>query len=387
MADLLPDGVFLGLPFPDYIAQPNTTGSTNKGKMHTRKEGYWWCSPMNPFFKPEQTEFMLEGEAIHAILLEGLDAYTSRFVVEPNRANYPTALFTVDQIRNALDRAHVSIAGSSKFGKADWVDAALVHLPGRPVWDHIMNVFEDTRGDRLALDPQTDFQIRAMWAAATAPGPETEEVRGVLGDNSAFPVLAEVSVFYHDETGMRHRARFDKILPNATVDLKSVGGWQDRPLVHSLDDIIKRNAYDIQVSDYQIARRRGFEMVLADESALHGGTQEERAHFLAMAHHDMDHRPSWAWLFFQKPDNTGRAPILFPLVEEWGGRYHRSGFRKRARALALYHQCMERFGPDTPWSRIEPMHFTDEAFEPHISLGHYGWDDVPVEGEEEFFAT
>jgi hypothetical protein len=378
----LPDGVYIGLDFATYLAQRGRKGSTDKSSLAKHREGYWWASSMNPYFVPTEHDYQVEGEAIHALLLEGLYAYESRFIVAPDKTEYPEALFTIDQIKARLEKAHIPT--SKLKTKAEFVDAALVHLPEVPVWDSIMAAFDKVRGDRKPIGAETDFGIRAMWEAATDDRPESAEVRALLTTASKFPILAEVSVLYTDAQGVKHRARFDKVLPIYTLELKSVGNWEGRELLHKVDGLIKDNGYDIQLADYQIARRIGFAMVRESEANLHGGTPEERTHLMAMAQYDAAHpKPGWAWLFFQKPDSKGRAPVLFPVRETWAGPYHRSGFRKRQRALALYHDCMQRFGLAKPWSRVEPVHYTTEAHQPHITQSHYGWDEDPVEGEAE----
>lgn len=381
----LPDGVYLGLDFEDYLAQRGRLGSTDKSKLHQAQEGYWWQTPMNPYYKPKRAEHLVEGEAIHALLLEGLAAYEARFIVEPDPQDHPDALFTIPQIKAAFERANIALTKTGSWVKEDWVAAVQSHLPHLTVWDAVYAAFDDTRGDRKPVSARFDFEVRAMWECALDnDGPAAADLRNLLSTASQFPVLAEVSVLYTDPDGLRHRARFDKLLPTFTMDLKSVGNWSGRQLRHKVDGLIKDNGYDIQLADYQHARRRGFQMVLEDELRLVGGTDAQRTHLLAMANYDLTHKPDWSWLFFQKPDCTaGRAPVLLPLKEAWAGPYHRSGWRKRQRALALYRDCMERFGLAQPWSRVEPLHYTTEANTPHITQSHYDWDEEPVDGEAE----
>jgi hypothetical protein len=391
----LPDGVYIGLPFEEYIAQAGRLGSTDKGRLHKHGPGYWWSSPMNPYYVRVQSEDLLEGEGLHALLLEGLGPYEERFKTEPDKRDYTDVLFTIPQIKAALTDAGVSVKGSSGFRLAEWAEGAAVDLPGRTVWHNVMADFErsiqirdddgEVIGKRKSLSAEQDFMLRAMRDAALDDHPDNADVRELLTVAARFPILAEVSILWTDEFGRRHRARFDKLIPPATVDLKSLGNWEGRQVAHMIGDHINRMGYDIQEADYQIARREGWRMILEDEGNLHGGTEEERQHVLAIANWNQTTLPHWSWLFFQKPDKSGRAPILFPLMDKWGGPYHRSGFRKRAKALALYDQCMERFGPDRPWSKVHPLHYTTEAHEPHITTGHWGFDDEPVEGEAEHF--
>lgn len=395
MTDQLADGCYLHLPFPEYIKQKGRLGSTDKGRLWLQGPGWWWASANNPYAKRDaQSPEQLFGECAHAALLEGMHAYETRFVVEPNKADYPDALFTEKQIKAKLQDEGVHLKGTGDYRKEDWAEAAEIYLPDAVVWDNVLADFHrrqtimDNGAEvrRRSISAEADYAIRAMHEIATEDTPENAEMRELLSVGSEFPILAEVSILYSDEDGLQHRARFDKMLPLASIDLKTAAGWNGRPLVHSVDDLIKKNAYDVQLSDYQIARQRAFDMVLADESCLHGGTEEERLHFIAMAHFAKENRFGYAWIFYQKPDASGRAPILFPVREAWGGPYHRAGYRKRHEALALYRRCMERFGPDRPWGRIEPVHYTREDVEPHITQSHWGWGpEQAVPGEAEYF--
>jgi hypothetical protein len=385
---LRPDGCYLGLPFADYLAE-GAMGSTKKGTLWLRGEGYYW-KYLSPFIRNDDNpEELLFGEACHAALLEGMHSYESRYVVEPAKKDYPDALFTIPKIKAALKDAGVYPARSSTFTKEDWAEAAELYLPDQPVWENVLDEFRRRTGagrDLKAIDAEADFAIRAMRELAIGEY-STDEMRELFSVGSKFPVLAEVSYFYTDETGMRHCARFDKLIPPAVGDLKTLGGWRGKPLASYVDRHIKDFAYDVQCADYQIARQHMMAAILEDESIIHGATDEERDHLIAMAHYDQAHHPSFAWVFFQKPTAAGIPPVLFPVIEPWKGPYHLAGFRKRAAALATYRDCMERFGPDRPWGRAEPVHTTVEhKTAPQVHMNEFGWgpeDEAP--GERDHF--
>lgn len=383
---MLEDGIYLNLPFADYLRE-GAMGSTKKATLWLKREGYYW-KYLAPYRKDdEDPEALLFGECAHAALLEGMHAFESRYIVQPSKRDHPNALYSVPQIKAALKDAGVYPPKSSTFTKEDWAEVAEAYLPDQPVWENVLSDFNRRLGNgRKALSAEADFAIRALRDLATGPH-STDELRELLSVGSEFPILAEVSAFYTDETGLRHCARFDKLLPSATPDMKTLGNWSGREIEHAVDKHIKERGYDIQVADYQIARQRGMEMIREDESCIHGGTEEEREHLVAMAHYDLDHRPFFSWIWFQKPTPGGTAPVIFPVLERWGGPYHRAGFRKRHAALETYRDCMEKFGPDKPWGRVERTHITEERDGiPFITLGHYGWGpDAPVPGEAEHF--
>lgn len=388
MSRMLPDGVFIGLDFEEYLEQ-DAMGSSKKGTLWLRGEGYYWkyLSPFRPKRKssPEQ----LFGTALHAALLEGMSAYENRYCVKPSEADYPDALKTEKDIRAALKREKVHLGSTTGWLKEDWAAAAEIHLPDAVVWDNLMDEFDRRHRGRIGISAEDDFAIRAMRDLATEDRPENQEMRELLSVGSEFPILSEISVIYTDEHGQRHCARFDKLLPVCTGDLKSVGEWQGRPLREVLDQHIKRNAYDVQLADYQVARQHMNRMILESEANIHGGTEEEREHLQAMAKWNQANRWDWVWLFFQKPTTAGNAPVLFPLRDPWRGPYHTSGYRKRHIALETYRRCMERFGPDKPWGRVEPIHWVDVGKEHHIMISPYDWaeNDLAPDEEQHFTAS
>lgn len=383
---MLPDGVYLRLRFDDYIAQRHRLGSTDKGKLWLHGEGWWWASPHNPFLPPRKTTpELLFGEAAHAAVLEGLHAYETRFCVQPAKQAYGDELLVTEpEIKQALREAGVHLGSTSGWKKADWCDAAELHLPDRPVWDAILAEFERRHHDRKPIPAEDDFAIRALRAL----GERDPEMRELLSVGADFPILTEVSVLYTEADGIQHRARFDKLLPVATGDMKTVGTWSGRPLAETLDDHIKRMAYDVQLADYHVARQHMTRMLLDGEHNLHGGTEEERTFIMAMADWNArGNRWGWFWLFYQKPDPAGRAPVLFPIRHAWQGGYHHAGYRKRQHGLATYKRCMAEFGPDAPWGRVEPTHYVEEGAEHRLALTPWGAaPGVPAPDEETHFA-
>lgn len=395
----LPDGVFLGMDEAIYFAQ-DRLGSSDLQRLYKHKEGWWWASRHNPDRRDQQTEAQNYGSALHALMLEGLAVYEKRFAVEPDKNDYERLLFTIPQIKEALEEEGFSLEKTSSWKLPDWASAAELHIPHIPVWANVMADFESELGpaddpDRpRVISALEDRALRTMYEAAL----ENPEVRELLGVSADFPTLAEVSVFWTDRRGVKRRARFDKPVPRFTLDLKSLGNWQGRELKHGVGDVILNGGLDIQVGDQHVARTRAYQMVLEDEGNLHGGTEEERTWFMAMANRapwmPRGLQWEWVWLFYQKPELSGRAAIIFPVWENWRGRFHLSGYRKSVQAIDTYLDGIRRFGlgdipaedgtDARPWSRVEPVHYTEEEAPNHISLPHYGWaEDTPAPGEDD----
>lgn len=385
----LPDGVYIGLESAVYFGQERL-GSTDLEKLHSHREGWWHQSRYNPIWAPEQTVFQAEGEALHAAILEGMDAYEERFVVGPERKLLEGVIDTIPEIKAALERVGkfptkdaLALRGWTKApsSKGEWCDWCALAAPELPLWETIQMEFEDRRMNRQVLTRDQDLMVRML----AKTGRESEAIAALTGWDGEFPSLNELSFFWTDDRGVGRRARFDMFLPRFTGDLKSFGNWEGRDLSFALGDRINKMGYDIQVADQHDARQRLYKMVAeTGGSCMTGGTDEQQA-FLAQIV-DRGERWEWFWLFYQKPDAVrGRAPIIFPLREPWSGPYHRSGFRKASRAIGVYLECVERFGLHEFWRRVERTHHTAPIDgypdEPTIQLPHYGFDDEPVEGE------
>lgn len=389
-ANQLPDGVYIALPDAVYFAQ-DRLGSSDLIKLHQHREGWWMQSRHNPDRLDATTDAQNYGSATHALMLEGIGAYETRFAVEPDKRDFEKLLFKDDDIKEALKEAGFGFAGTSKFKSSDWDDAAALHIPEQPVWRAVLRDFQAsiTREDgsiRPSVSAVEDRMLRLMHRAAMS----SDDIRGLMGVGEDVPTLAELSFFWTDERGVARRARFDKPVPKFTMDLKTLGNWQGRELKHAVGDHIVKGGLDIQVGDQHDARKRMHDLIRAEgEDCIHGGTDEERTWLQAIAERNMPW--DWVWLFYQKPELSGRAAVLFPVYEEWEGLYHKSGYRKAQRALDMYVQFVEKFGLDEPWFRVEPVHYTDGDVSraqglPTILNPHFGHDDDPYPGEDDHFA-
>lgn len=376
MTDKLPDGIHLHLPEEQYFADRSRLGGSDICKLVTRGEGFWWSSWMNPKKVEVETKGKTVGKALHAALGEGLAAYESRFAVLPERSDFPDLLVTVEDIRTAL--TDEGFDPPAKWSKTTLIEFAKTRAPGLTIWDVVLERFEAQSEGREAVTGVEDQQIRVM-ADMVHSHPELGQLLRP-GPNNV--VLSEVSIIYHDQHGIPRRARLDLMLPTVTIDWKTLENVGARPLKFAVGDQLAKYAYFAQMADYHMARRHAYRFI--QEGRIFGASPEEAAwlkRFPAEA-------PSWAWAFgfIQKPNaKDGQAPVFFPWEEEWGSELHRRGIRAQRQAIETYRRCMKEFGPDKPWTRVEPIHTSDEAerinrvFLPHwISFDEY----VPGEDED-----
>lgn len=377
--EALPDGVYLNLPEDAYFGQ-DALGSSDLVSLFKQRWGWWWGSRYNPRRVEKPSKEREFGTALHAIILEGLRAYESRYAVAPDPAGYDGLLTKIDQYKEALRDAGYVLSGTSLWRAAEWRGAMRANLPHVPVWENIMEDFSDGLGDRLIISAEDDEMLRFMREVAvdTARADNTE-IRQLFADDN--PALAEVSVFW-TEGGVRRRARLDRMFPAFDLDLKSMGTWSGRPLAFEVGEIVARRGLDIQRADHFDARAEIYRAIA--EGRVYGGSPEERNWLSVFP----QAAPKWdyVWLFYQKPDPKGRAPVIFPVFDEsWdvlAGRDVPSevrdwGMAKKAVALDFYRQAVRQFGLDRPWATVEPVHYTREVpakpriiFPPWIAQEH-----------------
>lgn len=376
MSELLPDGLYLHLPEEVYFAQQRL-GSSDIVKLFQQREGWWWSSHLNTKRVEKPKEALTFGKALHAAVLEGVDAYASRFAVAPDKADFKGLCVTVEEIKAALDEA--GVAAPSKLTKPGLVALARAEAPQVPIWDAILADFDEARGPLDPISSTEDWQIRMMADLIHSHG----EIGSLFRFSESHLPLAEMSVLWTTEDGIRRRGRLDETLPTATGDLKSLGNWSGRPLSFEAGKIANDRGLDIQMADHHVARRAAYRFI--QEGKVHGATPAE----LAWLNRFPTEAAHWGyfWIFYQKPDDVaGRAPVIFPWWEDYGDELHRFGHRKLHSALNTYRRCMTEYGPSTPWTRVEKLHVTTEGVTERVFVPHYIAFDPPAPDEEEALA-
>lgn len=379
---MLPDGVYLGLPEELYFLQL-ALGSTDMADLWLKREGWWWKSPNNPWWRRgKTTPEMLFGSACHTLLLEGLEAFESRWAVSPDPRHFPDLLTTADEVFAALAAAGAPGA-HPKLKKDALVDLARVHLQDRHVWDIIMDRFRRSARDRDVISAQERWELGVMLDAAM----EDPAMRAVVTADGGVH-LAEVSVFWTLPDGVRLRFRFDSLLPAINADLKTLGmaGNANADLADAVGKRIGTGALDVQAAMSFVARRALYDFVAAGQ--VKGGTEDQRAwleRFPGEAPLDLGDKPGWAWLwmFYQKADTDGRAPIIFPAWMHFGSLDHLDGHRKLLHALAFYREKVATVGLSKPWTRVEPVHFMDPKADKRVTIPHWVERPMQIAGDEE----
>ena len=289
-------GVYLNQPDSEYFAI-DALGSTDLAKLCKSPADWWYGSRHNPDLEEvNQVDFAI-GKALHALVLEGEEGFQKLIAISP-----------FDDFR-------------TKEAKA-WRD-------------------EKLSLDKAILKVTDERSIRHM-AALMLNHPELKGIQSGL---------TEVGIIW-EKDGITFRAKFDSLLPNFSIDLKTYTGnnTQGRnPKDTALRAIAMRN-YDVQRAHYQEAREVLIDFV--NRGLVFGATEEQME---KLRHIATIKEWFWLWIFYQKIDNkTGKAPIVMPLASAPNDYAQETGSRKIKTAIANYKAYQERFGNE-PWAQINPI--------------------------------
>lgn len=329
------DGVYLGLAPEPYQADDALGSDALKTVAHSPPQ-WWWKSEHNKIEPPapaqKQAHFRL-GTAVHVCLLEGIDVYDACYGLLPTKEQYPEALVTVDDLKDECRDRRMTVSGS----KEELSKRLLQANPDIQILDVIQAQWRRDSGLR-EVTPAEDRRIRLLHKMAMT-SPETHVLPGgeVTTLRQAFiGGLSEVSVFWTDVNGIRQRARFDKLKPRVTLDLKTFSSWNES---HDFETGLLREAkhrgYPLQTAHYDEGRvqlRR-----LVDEGKVFGGTAEERKMLSEVADSDV-----WAWLWVFAI--TVGVPLMKGVRYDLAGVTHGEWKQKRENALARFLFYREFFG-------------------------------------------
>jgi hypothetical protein len=310
MTEVPAPGVYLNLPDEIYFGC-GAIGSTDLKTLLRSPADWWYGSSHNPDGEKEYNPAFDFGKALHAMILEGEDAYDRVAVISP----YPDF---------------------RKKEAQEWRDAMVA-------------------SGRAIISKSEEKAMRHM-AALVTNHPQ-------VGLSKNF--LREVAVIW-EENGVLMRAKFDAINPVFGLDLKSYGGanTQGRSPYDSCMRFIAMRDYDIQRAHYHTAREKMRRFI--QDGQVFGQTPEQQPILDEIAFRD---KWAWVWLFYQKVDHkAGHAPIVMPIAVMPEDASHRSGRQKIETAMTNYNGYVKTFGLDTPWAQINPLTWAeDHDFMPWMS--------------------
>jgi hypothetical protein len=353
--DLQPqEGVHLNMAEADYFGA-RALGSSDFSVLAEDPASWWYGSAWNEDRRQraKRSAPLNFGAALHALILEGEDAYRSRFTTEPEPSD-PRWAKTPVEVRKLLESHGVDVRGVFDV-KRLYSLARQKGLTDR-VWDLARVKFEHAKQAGLRhVTLDEDRRLRHMAGLV--------ERHKDLGPGLRRG-LTEVSVFWRreDDPQTLLRARFDKLQPGFTIDLKTLANWKGGNLDAATFDAIADEDYDLQAEHYRDARTQLCRFVRDGKvwSWASGGADQplraEREILEAVAERGDEWR--WIWVFYQvRNDDVGRERA--PVIRPWNLPPTCSLFTDARpvieRALANYREWRSRFGLTEGWSEVHPI--------------------------------
>ncbi|MCK5641917.1 MAG: PD-(D/E)XK nuclease-like domain-containing protein, partial [Gammaproteobacteria bacterium] len=266
---VMEDGIYFGLPESNYhaAAAMSASGVCN---MQISAADFWQRSWMNPDREDNTTAAMLAGKARHCRALEGPLAFNSRFATTLDKADHPTALVTMDDMKAFLS-THVPDDMKLPTRKAAVADVVKEFADHPPLWDEM-------KANHAEANEGKDMIPATIWK-------DTERLGAILDRHEDVAKLfgqgeSEVSIFWTDEeTGIPMKARLDKLTATYVADLKTISNPLGKPIRRAILTAIANAKSHIQCHQYLTAADKAIEFAKAgqwticvDEASIKNGT-------------------------------------------------------------------------------------------------------------------
>lgn len=332
-------GIYFDMPEEVYHGIPALSNGGMK-LLASSPMLYWAkCPWMNPDFEPpEQKDHFDIGHAYHCRILEGREAFASRFAIGLDKKDYPNAVDTMKEIRAKYPEG-IRPKGADKRTCFDY----LATLDGTlQLWDDLVAEHAKANEGKCMIDARTNRQIE-IAAAMIEKDPElADELKG------GWP---EVSLFWNcPVTGVPKKMRVDYLQFIGMVDFKSFQNTQERSIDRAIQLDIANRRYPMQPSHYFEGAAEVRKLVLQHgASVVHASDDAQEAWALKWAQHDEP--DTWLWIFQQK----GVAPVTRGVNFSRLGHL-KAGFDGICLSMSkTFRRYSEVFGLD-PWIDSRPIY-------------------------------
>lgn len=341
------DGVWIDLREDSYLNDPALGYSACRALKSPLD--WWFSSHLNTAFpKPPRDQRAFErGTATHCLFLDPPGTYDRVYGVVPAAATHPDYLDTIPQLVAACRERRLP---TTYTAKADLIDRLVRADPKVKILEVARQAFFASGKRPISADDHARILLAHRMAVRSREELGLGEDDLTLAD--AFEGgLSELSCFWTDESGIRQRARFDKIKPLVNIDLKTISDWRNGDFRQSLLREMRIKGYIIQQVHYNEARRQLRRLVA--EGKVFGGTKAQRTLLNRIAKQE-----TWSFVFvFCKMNNypSVRAIVFSPEQMGLSGEPHEKLAQitkaedERRDALTLYAYHRELYG-DSPGS-------------------------------------
>jgi len=292
-------GIHFGMDEETYFAI-NACSTSELKRMGVSSTEAWAYSRRNPDYEQRESKYLDHGKATHCLVLEGPEAYASRYAVELDASDFEGVLISSDEIRAAISKFRVVapvtpkgttkqeildqlVALGEKHGrevnregtvadlrarigefeeerpvspvtrvevvedgastmrpatKADLIDQLLRLDPEARVWDRIMSDHLAQHEGKVMISPKDDRRVQVAAAMI-----ERHPDAGALLKGG----YAEVSLFWYcPRTGAPMKARVDYLKTQAIIDLKTHSNKTGKPIDRAIEHTIASYKYNLQ---------------------------------------------------------------------------------------------------------------------------------------------
>lgn len=325
-------GIYFNLDEPEYHADDALGSSRVKAIAVDPYEAQFDYL----YGEDKDTDALIFGSALHARLLEGTEALNSKFCPTFDRSKLEGALDTIADLKEFLDK-HGQEGFSSK-SKAPLIKMVQDIAPDQLIVEVEKRKWEEANAGKTPLSPKrwAQVEVASRWVQ------RDPLLSAVMESGTFIEGAPEVSVFYEDR-GVRLKARFDRLLRHAIVDLKSFAAIFGGPVEQAALKAINRFRYDLQCADYLRAWERA--RTLFSQGKVFG--EEPYDGFLAECFDRPE--PKWIWIMIK---STG-APQ--PLVIDWQADMARKAAAEEVEAaIDTFIRLREEHGMDAEWPPMRP---------------------------------
>lgn len=299
----------------------------------------------------KDTDALIFGSAVHARVLEGRTPFEAKFCQEFDNSVVPEgALNTVEDLKRWLDQhGQTGLSGKTKPTLIEMVRRI---DPEQPIVEVLRAEWDKANVGKTPLKPKRWAQVEtaARWV-------QRDPLLGAVMEDGTFSHGApEVSIFYEDR-GVRLKARFDRLLRHAIVDVKTFRPIFDGPIDGpdgSAVKTIRRMRYGIQAASYLRAWQRARELYL--EGRVFG--DPPYGTFLDECF-DRE-RPSWIWILIK---STGAPQPLVIKLDAPAALQVAMGDVEHA--IDAHIELTEKYGADQDWPPMRPAMDLTDAYLPY----------------------
>lgn len=339
-------GIYFGLAEEDYFAIEALSASGMK-YLRMSPLDFWsrsWMNNLRDEDLGDESDAKVLGKAYHARILEGSDAFNSRFAADLDPSDFPEALHTAEQIKSRIREINEDADVKVKLsGTKDELAARLIEIDPRvKLWDAICDAYAKRHPGKefiaQRLIDKIEFAVRMIESKP--------DLKHDFKDG-----MPEVTVVYRcPDTEVLCKLRMDYLKPHGIRDLKSFSNTQERPIRDAIMREFANRRMAFQAAWYVDGAR--FIAPHVKAGRVFGDVDQSFLKQLAA-----NHKKTFKFVFVQK----GPAP----LARGWEFPDALSTFQiaktRNDTMKQLFRECLDAYPEGAPWvDAVGTEAFTDD---------------------------